>query len=153
MSVPVQPGISGPLTQKLSSLSAFTGSKWPISPDWLTLKVCAAQVVHAVGWPVEVGAAAVLYIGWKAYGAPLHVRCTGSNRMWRNPLATLATIDPLPPVLWSATAADSPAAVAWMLTVITSPWFIRSTLLVGLNDWFLCVSGPGGPIGVPFLVR
>src|SRR5215470_19214079 len=153
MSVPVQPGISGPLTQKLSSLSAFTGSKWPISPDWLTLKVCAAQVVHAVGWPVEVGAAAVLYIGWKAYGAPLHVRFTGSNRMWRKPLATLATIEPLSPVLLSVTAADSPAAVSWMLTLITSPWFIRSTAGVGVNDLLFCVSGPGGPIGFPVFVR
>src|SRR5215831_18009484 len=79
------------------------------------LKVCAAQVVHAVGWPSASGAAAVLYIGWKAYGAPLQVRFTGSKRMWRKPLATLATIDPLPPVVWSATAADSPAAVSGQL--------------------------------------
>src|SRR5512142_581827 len=117
------------------------------------LKVCAAQVVHAVGWPPASGAAAVLYIGWKAYGAPLQVRCTGSKMMCRKPLATEATIDPLCPVLWSVTAADSPAAVSWMLTVITSPWFIRSTALVGLNDWGFCVSGPGGPIGLPLLVR
>src|SRR5215469_2229239 len=139
--------------QKLSSPSPSTGSKWPISPDSLMLKVCAAQVVHAVGWPLASGAAAVLYIEWKAYGAPLQVRFTGSNRMWRKPLATLATIDPLWSVLWSVTAADSPAEVSWMLTVITSPWFICSTALVGLNDWFFCVSGPGGPIGVPLLVR
>src|SRR5690348_37017 len=117
------------------------------------LKVCAAQVVHARGWPVEVGAAAVLYIGWKAYGAPLHVRFTGSKRMWRKPLVTLATIEPLWPVLRSVTAADSPAAVSWMLTLITSPWFIRSTAGVGVNDLLFCVSGPGGPIGFPFLVR
>src|SRR5262252_2566592 len=109
------------------------------------LKVCAANVVHAVGWPPASGAAAVLYIGWKAYGAPLQVRFTGSKRMWRKPLATLATMEPLSPVLRSVTAADSPAAVSLMLTVITSPWFIRSTSLLGLNDWFFCVSGPGGP--------
>src|SRR5262252_2109020 len=107
--------------QKLSSPSPSTGSKWPTSPDSLMLKVCAAHVVHAVGCPLASGAAAVLYIGWKAYGAPLQVRFTGSKTMWRKPLAALATIEALWRVLWSATAADSPAAVSLMLTVITSP--------------------------------
>src|SRR5262249_60689108 len=118
--------------QKLSSPSPSTGSKWPISPDSLMLKVCAAQVVHARGWPLAVGAAAVLYIGWKAYGAPLQVRCTGSKMMWRNPVATLATIDPPPPGLGSGSAADRPARGAWMVAVIHAPWVIPATGVGGV---------------------
>src|SRR5262249_62385373 len=95
--------------QKLSSPSPSTGSKWPISPDSLMLKVCAAQVVHARGWPLAVGAAAGLYIGGKAYGAPLQVRCTGSKMMWRNPVGARGPLHPLAPVAGVVDAGDPPA--------------------------------------------
>src|SRR5262249_57993929 len=74
----------------------------------------AAEVAELAGdvvaqSPRAVAAGEVLYIAWNAYGAPLRVRFFGSNRMCRNPLATLAVIAPLWCVVRSA-GAGSPVS-------------------------------------------
>jgi hypothetical protein len=117
------------------------------------LSVCADQVVHAVGWPVDVGSAADEYMGWNAYGAPRHVKFTGSHKMWRNPFARLATILPVCPVVRSLIALRSPAAVSRIVTVRWSPGFMSCTSPVGAKVAPVAVSGPGGPVGLPLRVR
>src|SRR5436190_2682202 len=117
------------------------------------LSVCAAQVVQAVGWPLARGARAVSYIGWNAYGAPLQVNFTGSQRMWRNLFWTLAVMSPRSPVVTSSISVKNPCAVSCIETRSVSPGFMSSTSRVGVNVFAVCLSGPGGPTGLPLWVR
>ena len=93
------------------------------------------------------------YIGWKAYGAPLQVNFTGSQRMWRNLLWTLAVMKPRSPVVTSSISVKKPAAVSCIETRRVSPGFMSRTSRVGVNVFAVCLSGPGGPTGRPLWVR
>ena len=77
------------------------------------------------GLPVE-------YSGWNAYGFSWHVLDFGVYRMWPNPLATDAVIDPCLPVVRSAMSICRPARVSWIRNRTTSP---------GLMSRSLCRSG------------
>ena len=61
-------------------------SKWPISSDIAMLYVWVLHVFPR--------ALAVEYSGWNAYGASWHVLEFGVYRMWPNPLAIEAVIEP-----------------------------------------------------------
>ncbi len=95
-------------------------SKWPISSDMATLYVCADQVLPR-GLPVE-------YSGWNAYGFSWHVLDFGVYRMWPNPLATDAVIDPCWPVVRSAMSICRPARVSWIRNRTTSPGLMSRSL-------------------------
>ena len=101
-----------------SSLRQF--SKCPISSEKATLYVCADHVLPRV--------LAVSYSGWNAYGASWHDEDFGVYRMWPNPFATDAVMDPVLPVVRSAMSTRNPATVSCMWIRITSPGFIRRSL-------------------------
>src|SRR5262249_9671995 len=76
----------------------------------------AAEVAELAGdvvaqSPRAVATGEVLYIAWKAVGLQVQVRFVGSNRMCRNPLATVAVIAPLWCVVRSA-GAGSPVSAS-----------------------------------------
>src|SRR5215471_828618 len=102
---------------------------------------------------------AVEYSGWNAYGASLQVFECGVYRMWPNPLATDAVIEPLWPLVRSVRLIWSPARVSCMWMRIWSPGLIsRSLARLGLTALkFGCVrvpvnSGFAGAWDLPFLV-
>src|SRR5713101_6759039 len=61
--------------------------------------------------------AAVSYSGWKANGVPPHVR----EFVFMNPLASLATMKPVWPVVRSVTVVKNPAGVSWSVACTLSP--------------------------------
>src|SRR6476659_2375611 len=73
--------------------------------------------------------------------------------MCRNPFALIATIVPVSPVVRSLIWARRPAAVSLRLTWSLSPCVIKSVSLLPAKLPDLIVSGPGGPIGVPLVLR
>src|SRR4051812_2467114 len=102
-------------------------SKCPISSDPAMLYVCADQVLPR-GMPVE-------YSGWNAYGACWQVFELGVYRMWPNPLATDAVIEPLCPVVRSLMSTRKPAGVSCMWIRTRSPGFISRSLLGSGLSW------------------
>src|SRR6516162_6291226 len=69
-------------------------SKCPISSANEMLVVCAAQGTRVCSDDVE-------YIGWKSYGVLTQLVPVGSYCTWPNPLAALAVIDPVSPLVRS----------------------------------------------------
>jgi hypothetical protein len=77
----------------------------------------------------------VAYIGRNVYGASWQVADAGSYRMWANPFAALAVMDPVCPVVRSWTIVVRPAAPSWMSIVMSSPGFMnRSVVSSGVNE-------------------
>src|SRR5215469_11527114 len=97
----------------------------------------------------------VEYIGWKSYGTLVQlVPGFGSNVTWPKPLAALAVMDPLCPVVRSLMAARNPFAVSRMDTVMLSPEFMNRSLLgSGVNEVKVDCTGFAGAWETPFLVR
>src|SRR5205823_5773865 len=105
------------------------------------LYVCALHVAQVRGWPFELGGAAVEYMGWKSYGAPLHVKLVGSHTIWRNPFDAAATMRPDWPVVVSRAWTSKPCPVSCIDTTTLSPGFISSVWALGVNDATVCWSG------------
>ncbi len=91
----------------------------------------------------------LLYSGWKLNGRPLQVR----EFVFMNPLAALATMKPLSPVVISTTVVMKPAAVSCSVTRSLSPPFIFSVFALGARDASLANCGLGGPAGTPSVWR
>ena len=72
---------------------------------------------------------AVSYSGWNAYGASRHVDDFGVYRMWPNPFATDAVIEPVFPEVRSARSMRKPATVSCMWMRMASPGFISRSLV------------------------
>src|SRR5579859_1511704 len=129
----------------------FTGPvqfwKWPISLSKPTLNPCAAQVTR-------VFVDDVLYIGWKLYGMAWQDVPLGSNFTCANPLALLAVIDPLWPVVRSLMTTRRPFGVSPKETFRWSPGFMNRSLVgLGVNvPPIVDCSGFAGPVDLPFLV-
>src|ERR671923_245817 len=96
----------------------------------------------------------VLYMGWNAYGIcvqSLPARGSplsggGAKRICRNPLAGLAVMEPLTPVVRSSITTLSPSAVSNMVVRILSPEFMnRSVAGFGVKVATFAVRGPAGP--------
>src|SRR4029078_6791386 len=69
-------------------------SKWPISSAKATLYEWAAHGTRVCSLDVA-------YMGWKAYGVCVHAAAFGAKLTWAKPLATLAVIDPVSPLVTS----------------------------------------------------
>ena len=86
--------------------------------------MCAAQMTRVCSEEVE-------YIGWKSYGMLTQLVPVGSYCTWPNPLAALAVMDPVAPVVRSLMMARSPFGRVPRETLRLSPEFIsRSRLQV-----------------------
>src|SRR5215469_5596468 len=95
----------------------------------------------------------VEYIGWKSYGMLLQLVPVGANWTWPNPLAALAVIDPVWPLVSSLMTAWSPFAVSCRCTCRLSPEFIsRSLLRSGVKVARVDSTGFAGAWETPFLV-
>ncbi len=92
---------------------------------------------------------AVSYSGWNANGVPPHVR----GFVFMNPLATLATMKPVWPVVRSVTVVRNPAGVSWSVDSTLSPGFIFSVLSFGAKLASFKSCGLGGPAGTPSVCR
>src|SRR6267142_1736331 len=102
-------------------------SKWPISSENATLYEWAAHGTRVCSLDVE-------YIGWNAYGVCVQVAAVGSKLTWAKPLATLAVIDPEPPLVTSLRATTRPALESWIERLIWSPASMnRSVAGFGVN--------------------
>src|ERR1700758_5085370 len=119
---PVPPGSSPPLQfheacaskgRPMGLLTESQDSPCPISCCINTPPSRAAQGTWFCG-------EAVSYSGWNANGKPTQLRGLVSM----NPLATLATMNPLCPVVRTATLAMNPAVVSFISTASLSPGFI-----------------------------
>src|SRR5215469_6682148 len=78
----------------------------------------------------------------------------GSYWTWPNPLAALAVIDPLCPVVWSLMTACNPFGVSRMDTFRLSPEFMnRSFFGSGVNVAVVDCTGFAGASVRPFLLR
>src|SRR5215471_13196054 len=106
--------------------------------------MCAALTLRVSGEEV-------LNSGWKASGVTVHVVALGSNTTLPNPLAVLAVIEPVVPVLWSVTVATWPPGASARCTVRLSPGFIRKSLLRFGMKCSGC-SAFAGAVDCPFLV-
>jgi hypothetical protein len=84
---------------------------------------------------------------------PSRVEFTGSQSMWRKPLATLAVMDPRALVARSRMSVARPSGVSCSDALMVSPGFISKASVVGVNVASVCWSGPGGPTGTPLWVR
>src|SRR4029453_9645753 len=77
----------------------------------------------------------------------------GSYRICAKPLAALAVIDPVLPVVRSWTITVRPADPSWISRASLSPEFMnRSVAGSGGKDAVVKSSGPGGACGVPLFV-
>src|SRR6516165_10564575 len=77
----------------------------------------------------------------------------GSYLTWPNPLAALAVMDPVWPVVASWMTVCSPCAVSCMRTVRLSPEFMNRSLAgSGVNVAVVESTGFGGAWATPFLV-
>src|SRR6266568_5165920 len=96
----------------------------------------------------------VEYIGWKLYGMLAQLVPVGSYWTWPNPLAALAVIDPVCPLVRSLMTACNPFGVSRMDTFRLSPEFMnRSRAGSGVNVAVVDCTGFGVAVGRPFLVR
>src|SRR5215469_15537098 len=96
----------------------------------------------------------VEYIGWKSYGWLTQLVPVGAYCTWPKPLAALAVMDPVAPVVRSLMTARSPCWVSPMDTLMLSPEFIsRSRFRSGVNVAVVDSTGLGVAVGRPFLVR
>src|SRR5579859_584293 len=96
----------------------------------------------------------VEYIGWKSYGRSVQLVPVGSYWTWPNPLAALAVMDPVSPVVRSWMVARSPCGVSPRDTLRLSPEFInRSRLKSGVNVAVVASTGFGAAVVRPSLLR
>src|SRR6516165_3178112 len=96
----------------------------------------------------------VEYIGWKSYGMLTQLVPVGSNWTWPKPLAALAVMDPVAPVVQSLMVARSPCGVSPREMLRLSPEFIsRSRAGSGVNVAVVDCTGFGTAVGRPSLVR
>src|SRR5215469_7544813 len=103
---------------------------------------------------VRVCSEEVEYIGWKLYGMLTQLVPVGSYWTWPKPLAALAVMDPVAPVVWSAMTARSPFGVSPRETLSLSPEFIsRSRFRSGVNVAVVDCTGLAGAVVRPSLVR
>src|SRR5260370_19083906 len=70
-----------------------------------------------------------------------------------NPLASLATMKPVCPVVRSVTEVKNPAGVSWRVADTLSPGFIFSVWALGAKLASFKSCGLGGPAGPPPVVR
>src|SRR6516162_7518293 len=95
----------------------------------------------------------VEYIGWKSYGMFMQLLPVGANRTWPNPLAALAVIDPVCPLVWSLMTACTPFEVSWRDTARWSPELMNRSLLgSGVNVVRVDCTGFAGAWVTPFVV-
>src|SRR5712691_624670 len=95
----------------------------------------------------------VEYIGWKLYGCSTQLVPVGSYWTWPNPLAALAVIDPVWPLVRSWITALSPCGVSCRRTVRLSPEFMsRSLVRSGVNVARVDCNGFAGVWDTPFFV-
>src|SRR5258708_1944399 len=95
----------------------------------------------------------VEYIGWKLYGMLVQLVPVGSYWTWPNPLAALAVMDPVCPLVRSWMTASSPFGVSWRDTLRLSPDFMnRSLARFGVNVAVVESTGFAGAVERPFLV-
>src|SRR5438876_11667888 len=87
----------------------------------------------------------VEYIGWKSYGRLTQLVPVGSYWTWPNPLAALAVIDPVCPLVRSLMTACSPFGVSRSDTFRLSPEPMnRSFFRSGVNVAVVEFTGFGG---------
>src|SRR2546421_7941660 len=92
----------------------------------------------------------VEYIGWKLYGRLTQLVPVGSYWTWPNPLAALAVMDPVWPVVRSLMTARSPSGVSRRDTPRLSPEFMNKSLAgFGVNVAVVDCTGFGGAVGRP----
>src|SRR5712691_1215831 len=113
-------------------------SKWPIS-------CCISTPPSSAAHGTWFCCAAVAYSAWKVCGVPPHVR----EFVFMKPLASLATMKPVWPVVRSVTVVRNPAAVSWRVACTLSPGFIFSVLSLGAKLASFNSCGLGGPAGTP----
>src|SRR5262249_51451887 len=103
-------------------------SKWPISSGKAGLWGWAAQITRVCGEEVE-------YIGWKSYGTLTQlVLGAGAYWTWPKPLAALAVMDPVWPVVRSWMTARIPWGVSPRDRLRLSPELMnRSRARSGVN--------------------
>src|SRR5215472_2748385 len=95
----------------------------------------------------------VEYIGWKSYGMLTQLVPVGANCTWPNPLAALAVIDPVCPLVRSLMTACKPCGVSRRDTFRLSPEFMnRSFFGSGVSVAVVESTGFAGAVGTPFLV-
>src|SRR5438105_9446448 len=85
------------------------------------LVVCAAQMTRVCSDEVE-------YIGWKLYGRLTQLVPVGAYWTWPNPLAALAVMDPVAPLVESWITARTPLGVSRRDTLRLSPELIKRSL-------------------------
>ena len=74
---------------------------------------------------------------------------SGAKSIWAKPLAALAVMVPVWPLVWSASTMCRPAGLSSTVTPTVSPWFMNSTSLFGVKEASVESSGEGGPVGLP----
>src|SRR5437870_2792928 len=86
---------------------------------------------------------------------PVHwVEGVGANLTCWKPLAALATIEPVAPVVRSRTSVRSPCSVSWSVTLSRSPEFMKRDLAgSGVNLATLVVTGVAGAVALPDVVK
>src|SRR5260370_35450117 len=95
----------------------------------------------------------VEYIGWKLYGILVQLVPVGSNLTWPNPLAALAVMDPVCPLVRSLMTARNPFGGSRGDTFRLSPDFMNRSLAgSGVNVAGVASTGFAGAAGWPFLV-
>src|SRR5262249_17431433 len=121
-------------------------SKCPISSENAVLYVCAAQITRVCGEEVE-------YIGWKSYGVLTQlVLGAGAYWTWPKPLAALAVMDPVWPVVRSWMTARIPWDVSPRDRLRLSPELMnRSLARSGVNVAVGEFTGFGVAVGRPSL--
>src|SRR6266849_6025917 len=117
-------------------------SKCPIS---CCIRTPPSSAAHGTWFCLE----AVSYSGWNAKGVPPHVR----ELVFMNPLASLATMKPVWPVVRSVTVVKNPAGVSWSVACTLSPGFIFSVWALGAKLASFKSCGLGGPAGTPSVWR
>src|SRR5262249_26332614 len=113
-------------------------SEWPVS-CCISTPPCSAAHGTWFCW------LAVLYSAWNVNGVPLQVL----TLVFMKPLALLAVMWPLWPVVTSSTSIVNPAAGSEIAARRTSPSWICRVCLVGASVWELVFCGLGGPAGLP----
>src|SRR6266581_6442850 len=95
----------------------------------------------------------VEYIGWKLYGMLTQLVPVGSYWTWPNPLAALAVIAPVCPLVRSLMTACNPFGVSWSDTFRLSPEFMnRSFFRSGVNVAVVESTGFAAAVVRPFLL-
>src|SRR5216683_120440 len=95
----------------------------------------------------------VEYIGWKLYGRLTQPVPVGAYWTWPNPLAALAVMDPVWPLVRSWMTARIPFGVSRRDTLRLSPEFMKRSLAgSGVNVGVVDCTGFAGAVVWPFLV-